>query len=65
MRLRVPQRRMTKCPIKFQCLLVDDHALVRRGFRRILEDEADIYRQSAKPVPVKMQFVSPTNSNLK
>jgi DNA-binding NarL/FixJ family response regulator len=23
-------------------LLVDDHALVRRGFRRILEDEADI-----------------------
>jgi DNA-binding NarL/FixJ family response regulator len=23
-------------------LLVDDHVLVRRGFRRILEDEADI-----------------------
>jgi len=23
-------------------LLVDDHALVRRGFRRMLEDEADL-----------------------
>jgi DNA-binding NarL/FixJ family response regulator len=27
---------------KVTVLLVDDHALVRRGFRRILEDEADI-----------------------
>ena len=27
---------------KTTVLLVDDHALVRRGFRRILEDEADI-----------------------
>ena len=27
---------------KISVLLVDDHALVRRGFRRILEDEADI-----------------------
>ena len=27
---------------KISLLLVDDHALVRRGFRRILEDEADI-----------------------
>lgn len=27
---------------KIKVLLVDDHALVRRGFRRILEDEADI-----------------------
>jgi len=27
---------------KITVLLVDDHALVRRGFRRILEDEADI-----------------------
>ena len=29
-------------PSKISVLLVDDHALVRRGFRRILEDEADI-----------------------
>ena len=30
---------MTK---KIRVLLVDDHALVRRGFRRLLEDETDI-----------------------
>jgi DNA-binding NarL/FixJ family response regulator len=29
-------------PGKISVLLVDDHSLVRRGFRRILEDEADI-----------------------
>lgn len=29
-------------PDKITILLVDDHTLVRRGFRRILEDEADI-----------------------
>jgi DNA-binding NarL/FixJ family response regulator len=29
-------------PNNISVLLVDDHALVRRGFRRILEDEADI-----------------------
>ena len=29
-------------PHKISVLLVDDHALVRRGFRRILEDEPDI-----------------------
>ena len=29
-------------PHKIAVLLVDDHALVRRGFRRILEDEPDI-----------------------
>jgi DNA-binding NarL/FixJ family response regulator len=29
-------------PDKITVLLVDDHALVRRGFRRILEDEPDI-----------------------
>jgi DNA-binding NarL/FixJ family response regulator len=29
-------------PSKISVLLVDDHALVRRGFRRILEDEPDI-----------------------
>jgi DNA-binding NarL/FixJ family response regulator len=28
--------------IKISVLLVDDHALVRRGFRRMLEDEEDI-----------------------
>ncbi len=27
---------------KISVLLVDDHSLVRRGFRRILEDESDI-----------------------
>ena len=27
---------------KISVLLVDDHSLVRRGFRRMLEDEADI-----------------------
>ena len=27
---------------KITVLLVDDHALVRRGFRRLLEDDADI-----------------------
>src|SRR5271154_3625786 len=29
-------------PNKISVLLVDDHSLVRRGFRRILEDERDI-----------------------
>jgi DNA-binding NarL/FixJ family response regulator len=29
-------------PNKISVLLVDDHALVRQGFRRILEDESDI-----------------------
>jgi DNA-binding NarL/FixJ family response regulator len=29
-------------PTKIKVLLVDDHSLVRRGFRRMLEDEADI-----------------------
>jgi DNA-binding NarL/FixJ family response regulator len=29
-------------PDKISVLLVDDHALVRRGFRRIIEDESDI-----------------------
>ena len=29
-------------PGKISVLLVDDHTLVRRGFRRILEDEPDI-----------------------
>ena len=29
-------------PDKITALLVDDHALVRRGFRRMLEDEPDI-----------------------
>jgi DNA-binding NarL/FixJ family response regulator len=29
-------------PTKIKVLLVDDHSLVRRGFRRMLEDEVDI-----------------------
>ncbi len=29
-------------PNKITVLLVDDHALVRRGFRRILEDDPEI-----------------------
>ena len=29
-------------PDKISVLLVDDHSLVRRGFRRMLEDEADL-----------------------
>ena len=33
---------MTDVAKKITVLLVDDHSLVRRGFRRILEDEADI-----------------------
>ena len=33
---------MIPMPDKISVLLVDDHTLVRRGFRRILEDEPDI-----------------------
>lgn len=33
---------MKPMPNKISVLLVDDHSLVRRGFRRILEDEPDI-----------------------
>jgi len=29
-------------PNKISVLLVDDHSLVRRGFRRMLEDEPDM-----------------------
>ncbi len=54
MRLRVPREAATELPGKFHerswkhmadeisVLLVDDHSLVRRGFRRILEDEPDM-----------------------
>jgi DNA-binding NarL/FixJ family response regulator len=35
-------KKTTPMPHKISVLLVDDHALVRRGFRRMLEDEADI-----------------------
>ena len=31
-----------KNPSKITVLLVDDHSLVRRGFRRIIEDEPDL-----------------------
>ena len=30
-------------PDQISVLLVDDHSLVRRGFRRMLEDEPDIH----------------------
>ena len=29
-------------PKKISVMLVDDHSLVRRGFRRIIEDESDL-----------------------
>jgi hypothetical protein len=32
-----------------ELLLVDDHSLVRRGFRRMLEDDAEIEVAWAKP----------------
>ena len=35
-------RNLIRMPDKISVLLVDDQALVRRGFRRILEDEPDI-----------------------
>ena len=41
-RLQSQERSWIRMPDKISVLLVDDHALVRRGFRRILEDEADI-----------------------
>lgn len=36
------ERSLIPMPNKISVLLVDDHTLVRRGFRRILEDEDDI-----------------------
>jgi len=36
---------MTK---KITVLLVDDHSLVRRGFRRMLEDDADMVAPEAR-----------------
>jgi DNA-binding NarL/FixJ family response regulator len=41
---------MTK---KIRVLLVDDHGLVRRGFRRMLEDEAGYAKWPAKPAMEK------------
>ena len=37
-----PARRLWLVPDKITVLLVDDHALVRKGFRRMLEDDATI-----------------------
>src|SRR3979411_627736 len=37
-----PGRKQSFMEKKITVLLVDDHSLVRRGFRRILEDEPDI-----------------------
>jgi signal transduction histidine kinase len=41
-RLRVPKEGSSSHESRDFGALVDDHALVRRGFRRILEDESDI-----------------------
>jgi DNA-binding NarL/FixJ family response regulator len=40
--LPFPGRKRSLMEKKITVLLVDDHSLVRRGFRRILEDEADM-----------------------
>src|SRR5215471_809438 len=37
-----PRRKGSPMEKKITVLLVDDHSLVRRGFRRMLEDEPDI-----------------------
>ena len=37
-----PEKGRIRMPNKISVLLVDDHRLVRRGFRRMLEDEPDI-----------------------
>src|SRR5215467_4462997 len=37
-----PRRKRSPMEKKITVLLVDDHSLVRRGFRRMLEDEADM-----------------------
>jgi DNA-binding NarL/FixJ family response regulator len=65
-------------PNKISVLLVDDHSLVRRGFRRILEDEADIkvvgeagdgaeavrLAQELKPTVIVMDCALPGTSGL-
>ena len=40
--LKYPRKSYKPMPAKITVLLVDDHALVRRGFRRMLEDDAAI-----------------------
>ena len=46
MRLRVPlkpaQAEATRCRPRITVLLADDHGLVRRGFRRMLDDDPEI-----------------------
>jgi DNA-binding NarL/FixJ family response regulator len=65
-------------PNKISVLLVDDHSLVRRGFRRILEDEEDItvvgeagdgeeairLAQELKPNVIVMDCAMPKTSGL-
>jgi DNA-binding NarL/FixJ family response regulator len=65
-------------PNKITVLLVDDHSLVRRGFRRMLEDEADItvvgeagdgdeairLAQELKPMVIVMDCAMPGTSGL-
>lgn len=65
-------------PSKLTVLLVDDHALVRRGFRRILEDDPEIevigeasdgeeavrIAKKARPAVIVMDCALPTMSGL-
>ena len=68
-RLTVPRESMEKkwernwshMPDKISVLLVDDHSLVRRGFRRILEDEPDI-EVTVKPPTARKRFGWRANS---
>ena len=50
------ERSRSRMPDKISVLLVDDHSLVRRGFRRILEDEPDI-EVAAKPAMARKPCV--------
>jgi len=53
--------RWNPMPNKLTVLLVDDHALVRRGFRRILEDEPS-FHVVGEAVTASKPFNSPSNS---
>jgi DNA-binding NarL/FixJ family response regulator len=41
---------------KLSVLLVDDHSLVRRGFRRILEDAADVSGLLSNSRPMSLSW---------
>jgi DNA-binding NarL/FixJ family response regulator len=69
---------VNRMPEKISVLLVDDHSLVRQGFRRILEDEPDLtvvgeagdgreavrLAQELKPVVIVMDCALPGMSGL-